>query len=728
MITVKFIYRSCILLVSLVPISVPAQEQTPELSADEPIAYNDSTGLLVATGNARYVDENTTVEADEIRYNRETERIEASGNVRVTRTGLRLLAEQLTYNATDKTFAAKDFRAGYPPLFIEGESFQGNLEAVDFNNVSLYFREPVSDSPRIFIKEGQWVADEYVKGRGLSLKTFGDFGVPLPGMTYAFGQQAIDVDASVGYEGNLGAYAQSYFLYPFSKSLAAGGNLDLYTKRGVLIGPAFRWTDTEKQTQAYLNTGWIHDQSSKERGVDVLGDAIEQDRGFVEFEYATKSKDAGLQFKARGTYLTDSEVLRDFREDMYFQSFHPDNFADFTWQEGDFLLNVFARAQLNEYYTMVERLPEVRAEWLPNELADTGIFVQATAAATRYRLQEIDPSAQSIVFPDNPLGLPGFPLKTGALPAELKNSAFYNRLDSAVTLTRPFHAQKGIDLVFRAGGRWSAYNRESFEGTPSANDERLVGELGLDLSQTLARTYAVDLPKWGIDKIRHQSRTFLKYRWHPGAEEASEITPPFDLFAYRPAPPSLDLADITHIDGMRELSVVRLGWENSILVAGENGPYREYLSLAFHQDVNFSNDLGEDLWDALYIDMDFQPISWFRLQWSQKIRPEDGETEATYVRTAISSSDLWTLGAQAEYLRYGINQYIFDAQYRVSQNFGLIGNWHYDALLSEWTHQKYGIVRRFGNVWQMDLYVTFNERNGREDDFGVGLRLRWLNF
>ncbi|HKJ91053.1 MAG TPA: hypothetical protein VJ960_07970, partial [Oceanipulchritudo sp.] len=383
---------------------VPAFAQSPELSADEPIAYSEETGLLIASDNAVYRDENTTVEADEIRYNRNEEQIEARGNVRVTRMGLRLLARELTYNTAARSFSATGFRVGYPPLFIEGESFSGNLDAIDFESISLYFREPVERAPRLSVAHGTWVADEYLRGRGLSIETIGNLSLPLPGFTYAFGQPTIDVDASVGYRNNLGVFAQSFWLYPFGEDLSLGGNLDFYSERGILFGPAAVWSSPDDLFEASLNTGWIHDHSSPERGDDILGNRIDQSRGFAEARLAARNGEGTLQLQARSLYLSDSEVMRDFREDQYFDSYHPDTHLDFTWQSGTFLLNTFARSQINDGYRVVERLPEIHAEWLPGELGSTGLVLQAQATATRYRTYAND--LPQIAFPSGPLGLP----------------------------------------------------------------------------------------------------------------------------------------------------------------------------------------------------------------------------------------------------------------------------------------------------------------------------------
>jgi len=751
---VKRIFRFSLVLSLLAGCSA-LHGQAPELSADAPITFDAGEGVLVATRNAVFRDENTTVEADEIRYRRDAETIEALGNVRVTREGLRLLAEYVTYDARTRAFSARNFRAGYPPLFIEGESFSGDLDKVDFAKVSLYFREPVRTAPKLNIREGSWIIDDSLQARGLRLNAIGGAGLPLPGMTYTFGEPSVDVQATLGYRNSLGLYGQSYWLYPFSKRLSAGGNLDLYSKRGILVGPALSFTDNDGKFRLSLNSGWIHDHASGERGTDLLGARIDQDRGFVDFQLLLRDE-GELQFQAKGTYLSDSEVLRDFRDDLYPELFQPDTFVDFTWQHGSLLLNVFTRARSNDYYEMLERLPEVHAEWLPTRLGTTGLVLQATATATRYRLQRSIGMPLSIAFPDDPLGLswrpyrippapstlppapppyiieqimesigsPRDPAETAPAPVyNLSASRFFQRLDATTTLTRPFHGPMGTELVLRGGARFTRYEEEG----SNRNDERFMGELGFDLSQTLTRTYKVDGSRFGIERLLHQSRISLTYRWHPWDEEAL-TAPPFDAYRYNAAPPLLDLADLRHVDTLRDWSVARFGWENVLLAAGEGTAYRDFLHLHFYQDLLFSANPGEDEWDAFYTRLSFTPAPWLGFDLTHKVKTESLESEALYLRTHVRSSDLWSASLQVEYLRDAIEHYQVDGRYRLNENFGLLASVAYDTRLDSVTYQRYGITRRFGNVWQLELYLTLTEDDARQDDVSVGARLIWLSF
>ncbi len=701
--------------------------QAPELSADEPIAYTADDGILIATGNAVYEDENTRVEADKILYNRIEDQIDASGNVRVTRDGMRLLTEHLVYDADTKRVTAGKFRAGYPPLFLEGDSFEGTLEEIDFSKVTIYFREPVENSPKLEVRTGKWISDESVSGSGLRLNAIGGLKIPLPGFDYAFGSPSADLDARIGFRNSLGAYVRTRWLYPFSQSLSIGGNLDVFSRRGVLVGPAMEWKKPDESLRVFVDTGWIHDHDSDERGVDLIGQRIEQSRGFANFGVDANEEDR-IQFKARGNYISDSELYRDFRRDQYFDQFQPDHFLDFTMQEGNLLFNAFARRQINNFYGMVERLPELNVEWLPSQLAQSGIYMQAAGGLTRYRKVDIANLDIPILFPDGPLGLMNSQDPFGNDLIEQIESPYHNRMDGSLTLTRPFVGPLGCSIVLRAGGRWTQYRRSETDTLPSMTEDRWVGELGVDFSRAFSRTYDVDRPDWNMSKLRHVSRIKVQYRWHPGGGDMSEVIPDYDDFVYIARRPVLDLADIDHTDGLREWNVARIGWENTIMAAGSNSEYRDYLSFNLYQDIMFSAEENENELDALYSELDYKPFPWLDLQWRQKLSTEEKETEAAYLRAILHSADLWSLTLQAEYLRGGIEQYELVGNYRLSENLGLIGYWHYDAILDTITRQQYGISRRFGNVWQMETYVAFNNENEREDDFSIGMRVLWLSF
>lgn len=713
-----------------------AQGQEPELSADEPIAFASEKGLLVATGNAVFRDRNTLVEAEEIRYHRPTGRVEAEGNVRVTREGLRVLSERLEYDTASRRIESGPFRAGYPPLFLEGDSFSGTLEELDFSKVTVHFREPSPDAPSLSIEEGKWVVDDSISGSGLKFNLIGGFGLPLPGLNVATEGTEATIDGSLGYREQLGAYARGSLLYPFRPGLSAGGNLHLYSRRGVLLGPrlAAEGGDGSTRWELDLDGGWIADEGDAgELGEDILGDPVGDERGYLHAEgrLSDIGAQSGWQVRAATGIRSDSEVLRDFRPDLYRDFYQPDSFIDTSIQNGRFLLSTLARWQLNEDSTIVERLPDLSLQWLPGSLGQTNWNWQASIDVVRYRLQEAD-FPVSIPFPDGPLGLASASMPSPFIPAgasgDLLDSPVYDRLGGHITLTRGFALPYGLRLELRAGGLWREYRREAGRGRPAFDEETLIGELGADLSQTLVRTYRLEKAPFGLETVRHVSRFGLQYRWHPREEEEGTEEPLPGFRPYLPQAPVLDLAALDDLDRLPEWSVLRLAWEHRLRGAFADGERRDLLRLRLLQDIRLDAPSGSDEWEAAYVEARLTPLPFIDLLWRQKIRTEDGETENNLVGVSLYSSDLWSVELLATYLQNAIETYQLRSRYRLNENYGLSGYWEYDARLKAWTEQRYGLTRRFGNSWRLETYVAFTDEDRREAEFSVGLRVTLLSF
>ncbi len=712
--------------------------QEPELSADEPIAFQSEKGLLIATGNAVFRDRNTLVEAEEIRYHRPTGRVEAEGNVRVTREGLRVLSERIVYDTASRRVESGAFRAGYPPLFFEGASFAGTLEELDFSKVSVYFREPSPDAPRLFIRKGTWFVDESITGRGLKLNLLGNVGLPLPGLELATEGTAGTIEGGMGYRERLGAYARGSVLYPLGQGLAVGGNLHLYSRRGILLGPRLALGgggDEALQWQLDLDGGWISDQGGEtELGKDVLNEPVPGDRGYLHASALLFALEAGKGWQARAEtgVRSDSEVLRDFRPDLYQEEYQPETFFETSFQKGRFLLSALARWQLNEDHTLVERIPDLSLQWLPGSFGQTDWNWQASLDLLRYRLQEAPAFPTSIPFPSLPLGFPSAtfpsPFTEAGKEGDLFDSPVFDRYSGQLTLTRAYALPWGLRLNLRAGGLWRRFQGGSRRGQAGYEEETWTGELGAGLSQTLARTFRFAEAPFELEQIRHVSRLSARYRWHPRAGGRSPTEPLPGFRPYLPKAPVLDLAALEDFDDLPEQSVLRLGWEHRLLGSFAEGNRRELLRLRLLQDLRLDAPVGADEWEAAYIEANFRPLPFLELRWNQKIRPEDGETESNLVGISLFSSDLWSVEFLATYLENAIENYHIRARHRLTQNVGLAGYWEYDARLKAWTEQRYGLTRRFGNTWQLETYVSISDEDRREADFSVGLRLTLLSF
>src|SRR4051812_25923625 len=82
----------------------------PELTADEPISFDQSTRSLVARGHAELADKRFKMDADEIRFEELEHRATATGDVKVNTPQVRLVSNQLSYDVYTMDMTSAAFR------------------------------------------------------------------------------------------------------------------------------------------------------------------------------------------------------------------------------------------------------------------------------------------------------------------------------------------------------------------------------------------------------------------------------------------------------------------------------------------------------------------------------------------------------------------------------------------------------------------------------------------
>jgi LPS-assembly protein len=690
-------FLSAVLLSAL---SLSAQGSRPELTGN--LSTDAATGELVLTRDARdprdprltYGD--IVLEADQIRYDGKTKVATARGNARVTRGAQRLLADEIVYRLETRTFTIRRVRAGEFPLYLSGTEASGTLDELTVSDATFTYHEPRYFGPVIKSDKLVYRRADRIRAENVRLGV-GDF-TPFRFLTH---EQSLDqsllsnVDATLGYSGSLGLFAGIGTRLPVAPGLQAGGDMKLYSKRGLLAGPAaaYRRDDGVRSVRGDLKTGYIHDYG--ERLTDILGQPVPKDRGFIEWTHAQRLSES-FTLNGRFAYWSDSEITRDFRPQDFYPVQQPDTFVEAAHTGKNYVLSVFTRAQPNSYYRVQQRLPEIRFDLLPTALPG-GVYQQFQASAAA--------------------------LREDALVAG--DTIRSDRFDAYYGLSRPIAARPWLNVTPVAGARVTHYTR----ATGGKDDyTRVLGEAGLDASLQASGLYAYKNERWRIDGIRHLVTPRLSYRYLPEADKGRRYIPAIDDRTFQTYLEPLGLGEQRAIDDLRATNTLRLALDNTFQTRHPTYGSRDLLRADFAADFLPDPEPGQKDFSAIHTDLAFTPIEWLSFNLYQSVTPQDFTLRELNTGFTLRDGDAWSLYVGNHFLRRNIHEYVTEGRYRLNEAYQVYARLHFDARKDRFIEQSFGLVQNLDNLWTIRYGVSVFDGQRRESKFGFTITANLIGF
>lgn len=701
---------------SLITASFRLDAALPELSALEPLEFDEESQRLVARGDALLSFGEARVRADQITYYQQYGLADAEGNVAVIHSGNRLLADRLSYETAENVFSVNLLRTGQWPFLINGVSAGGTTDDISIEGATLYYGEPGPFAPNVSSDQVEYFQGEteYVKMDGV---TFRVGQVPLfylPGYTHYLSDSPFQLNLSAGHDNNLGAHVQSTSLVPVSSFMRLGANLDLYSKRGALAGPAaqYVYNSDHQQIAGALSTGWIEDQGDEDvLGTDIVDQQIDSSRGFAEWRHKHHIGER-INLTATASYWSDSEVTRDFRDNYYAADQAPDSFAEAAYAGDNFIVSAFGRFRPNDFILTQERLPEVRFDLLPVPIFITGAYHKASASYAQLR--------------------ENFDLNAPAITIEGES----DRYDLSYRIERPINPAPWLTFTPLAGARFTGYENQQVAplligNTTLADDNftRDIYELGFDLEMRAFSSFDTVNKTWDIDGLRHIVRPIVRYRYYSDPDGLNEIAA-IDRDVFDLERPLLDLSDLRNIDQIAEQHLTRFGMENLFQTRADDYGSRTLAALNFYQDVLFDKGTRydgseEETLNASWLELILEPAPWLKFELASRFRTESMTLEELRTRTTLRSGEIWELGLSTDVLNQRIDQYRLDFIYRINERHAFLSDLRLDADSGELTRWQLGWRTRLGSTWQIIYVLTFREGARRESDveFGINLTL-----
>ncbi|MGB0460530.1 MAG: LPS-assembly protein LptD [Opitutales bacterium] len=687
----------------------------PELSSIDPIEYDEAAQRLVARGDARLKLETTEVSADQITYYQEYGLADAFGDAAIMSEGYRIIGDRISYDANDRVFTVQEPRTGAWPLYAKGQEAGGTAENISLENARIYYTEPGFFTPNIKARSVRFEESEARKHLQIKGATFQIGRIPffyLPTFTYYVTEAPFYLDVDAGSNSTLGTYLQTTSLIPITPSLRLGANLDYYTKRGALIGPAAQYVydDGNQRMVGVFSSGFIEDQGRT--GRDVNHNPIDSSRSFIEWRHHHHIGER-TTIQTNLSYRSDSEVMRDFREDIFNDDQRPDSFAEAVYAGDNFLLSTFTRFNPADYQRVQERLPEFRFDYLPTPLGQLGAYQQGAVSYARIR-----DDYNAVPIPSN----------------ATTTYRSYDRFDLSYQLLRPVRLNDWLTLTPLAAARFSHYMNQEVESNPATNPENSASlarfAIGFDLAAQAQATYATRNSIWGIQGLRHTLRPTLKYRYFTKPDDQSDAVQ-IERRANDLKRPTLDLTELRDLDDLAETHLVRLGLENRFQTRAEGYGSRTLAALNFYQDILLEREqlkydnTQPDTLHASWVELIVQPAPWLKFDLAARIATGQMSLEELRSRTTLLSGDAWSLSLSTDLLLDQIDQYRLFYMHRLSENQSFIANTRFNADTGTFDYTSIGLLAHLGSAWELLYGITLRKDPVRESDFefSIGLRL-----
>ena len=698
--------RSLALLV-LIALAAPwLQAQQELVLTAETSEFDGKTKENVLRGNARATDGITLITADEIRQNSETATITAIGHAVFTRLEIRLLADKIVIRQRDQSFTAERVRFGAHPYYAEADDAFGTLKEITLTHATITYGEPGPWQPtfradQIIYAPGQRLRSENVRvGIGHAQP------LPFPRFQQDLKQPFVALTTfNGGYRSSLGAFAEAGQQLPTASQLRLGGDLGIYSARGVMFGPAGSYGRVDGATRdpalrGNFRTGYINDHGDKK--FDTLGRPVPENRGYVEWQHEQKIAE-NLSLTAQLNWWKDSEILRDFRPRAFFPVQEPDTFVEATYAGANTLVALFARFQPNSFQRVQERLPELRFDLLPLAVGN-GFYERFSASV-------------AVLREAPPLGGP-----------RLSS----NRLDAYYSLSRPFTHRDWLSFSPVAGARVTHYGNSTgitpTGKTTTGNTTRTLGEVGFDAALRSSATWDYKNPLWKIDGLRHLLTPRLSYRYIPEAGKFAGHIAAIDRRTFATYLPPLGLGDQRNLDDLTATNTLRFGFDNTLQTRDPVYGSRDLLTLNLANDFRFRRAPGERDVSAVHTELSLAPAAWVSIDLYQSFAPQNFTLREFNSGITLRDGAVWSARFSNNFLRGEIQDYQLDARVRLNETYDALTRLHYDARKRRFNEQAYGLSQNLGNTWLVSYIISLYSGPRRESHFGLNVQIQARGF
>jgi LPS-assembly protein len=679
------------------------------------VEYDFEKGIMVGTNGifVSYKNGEAVLTADSASVNSKTGDVDADGHVRIEAGNQIWLGDHIHYNFIKHTLLSEQFRTGRAPVFAEGAGLSGFLaERKNATNQVTATRafvttDDYSDpayevrASRIKIIPGKkvqmWNAVLYLEG------------VPIfyfPYYERNIGPRANNFTTTPGYRSRFGGYLLNTYNWYFGDVADGKLHADYRIYRGPGAGPDVnlhlgRWG--EATLRYYYQYDNVPNYSTNV--FPGYGKIPNNRQRFYLGWQATPETNVNL--KAQINYQSDPLFLHDFFEGTYTANPQPYSFFEANQYWENWSLDALATPRINDFFSQVERLPDVKLTGFRQQVFDTPVYYDSENSVGWYRAWSAN-ATNGLYLGTN-----------GVYVAQAMRADTYHQL------TLPWTFFNWLNVEPRVGGRLTYYSSENLtNGRPNDDTLRGVFNTGMRVSFKASQLWPEATNSLlQVDGLRHIIEPSANYVFVPDPSTPPSQLPPFDA-----AIPSLTLLPVTFpdynsIDSIDTMNVVRFGLRN-VLQTKRDGRLQDLVNwnllLDWRLDPKSSQSSLNDLYSALV----FRPRTWLAAESQIRYDLNRGDLNLAFHQLTFSPNDRWSWGISHWYLRRGFispieNNFVASTFFfRVNDNWGARAVHIFNAQNGRLQGQDYTLYRDLRS-WTAALTLRVEDNTGSLPDFTV---------
>lgn len=659
------------------------------IDCDQPIVYSEDNSSIIARGNARLVNQDVLIQANKLVWNQYTSIAEANGSVVMNYGETRILADSITVNFQTGEYQALEVRTILKGWILEANKVHNSTDHLKATQAILHPGEPNGSSlsfklDSFFYHESNqsFVARSIIPRIGK---------LPIGYLPYLKGnfrsRSFFNPSLKLGKSQRLGWY----FGYSIGKNkpsngLDYNGEIIGYEKRGVLLSPSLSYSQISENYFSTLtfNGGWINDQGDPE--IDSRGQTLSRDRGYAQLQ-SIYAKKGNFRLASQIDWESDSDFLREFKQNNFYQSQWSQGFGEFNYQGKGFLVSAFVKGQINPHQAQMEYLPEVSFDTAP--INYLGIYHNITGSLTR-------------LVEKNEFG---------------QNLQSLDKIDLGYRTMKSVAIQPGISFTPSLSVRSQSYQSNRVKS------RKVSGEWANDLTFSFVGNSDYDNESWDIKGLTHHTNITLGHRRLQLIKtENKENIPLVYEYVEEVNLLPIDLLEIKEDRYLRNYDVYRLGWENTLFTHN-----RQLLRADFYQDYWEQTNTSPERF-PLFSKLEWSIAPWISLAIKSNVDTRSGDNLMR--STSVSLFDGRFSKATIAYRSFlNWNEFLtLKIETLLTENIQVSGNVWYDADKSDMTLWSANLS--YHKPSSIGYFLEILKRSGtrKEDETNLSFGLNLFSF